>query len=263
MTVPPTGPPVIDGPCGLDVDTSCIDMEQWDAASEGDRETALQSAQQLLRSLTAGEAANCPVVLRPCGPQSCFDSASWAYDGVSWAPRLVEGGRWINSSSCGCARTCRHVSTPTTLLLPTSVAEVTEVWIDGAPLSPSQYRVQGRWLIRLDGDEWPQEQNMDLGWELHPDTFAVVYRPGRPLGAMGAKALGRLVAEFLKSCTTGKCALPSNMRTVSRQGITFDVEKDSLADGVTGIREVDYYTYTINPNRLKQPSRVYVPGRGA
>lgn len=257
MTEAPA-PLVIDGPCGLTVDTSCIDAAEWDDASPTDHERALDSARRLLNMLTAGLVANCPVDLRPCRESSCLSAGNWYWSGSRWTPVINDYGQWINTSGCSCDGPCSH-DPATSLRLPTLVAEVVEVTVDGAVLPTSAYRVSGRWLLRTDGQPWPDTQDMDA-LPGQDGTFVVTYRPGAPLGPMGEAALGRLVQEFLRSCTGGKCALPAGVRTLSRQGAQYNVEADPMSDMVLGIREVDFYTATINPNRLKQPSRVYVPG---
>lgn len=249
----------IEGPCGLTVDPNCLDPAEWDAASPSEREYALEAARALLNALTAHEAANCPRLLRPCRVVDCMESFDWRYDGVSWAPRLMDGV-WMNTLACGCTSGCQHRSSDATLMLPTAVAEVIEVWIDGALIDPAEYRVRGRYLTRITGS-WPQRQDMDRDPFTEQETFAIQYRPGRDLGLMGERALGVLVKEFLRACAgSKKCALPSNIQTLSRQGATFNVERDSLAGGVMGIRDVDFYIATVNPNHLKQQSAVYIPG---
>lgn len=249
----------VEGPCGLLVDTACLDAAEWEAASPAQQEYALDAARSLLNHLTAGQAANCPVLLRPCRVVDCMESFDWFYDGVSWAPRLMDGV-WINTLSCGCVTGCGHGSTASTLLLPRNPAEVLEVWVDGTLLDPSEYRLRGRLLIRVDGD-WPQRQDMDRDHESEPETFGVLYRPGRALSLMGQRALGALVREFLRACLgSKKCTLPANVQTLSRQGVQFNVERDGLANGVMGIRDVDFYVSTINPNHLKQAPAVYIPG---
>lgn len=249
----------VEGPCGLVVDTACLDAAEWEAASAAEQEYALDAARSVLNHLTAGQVANCPVLLRPCRVVDCMESFDWHYDGVSWAPRLADGV-WVNTLACGCVTGCGHGSTASTLLLPSNPAEVLEVWVDGALLDPSAYRLRGRLLIRVDG-EWPQRQDMDRDHESEPETFAVLYRPGRALNLMGQRALGALVREFLRACTgSKKCSLPASVQTLSRQGVTYDVRRDGLADGVMGIREVDLYVSTVNPNHLKQAPAVYVPG---
>ena len=250
----------IEGPCGLNVDPSCLDPEEWNAATPSQQDYALEAARAMLNALTAGEAANCPVLLRPCRVADCMESFDWHYDGVTWAPRLM-AGVWTNTLGCGCDTGCQHESTQMSLPLPRGVAEVVEVWIDGALVDPSRYHVSGRWLVRSDGLAWPQRQDMDRDYMSEPETFAVIYRPGRALGLMGERALGSLVREFLRACSgSKKCSLPAGIQTLTRQGVTYDVQRDGVADGVIGIREVDFYVATINPYRLRQAPAVYVPG---
>lgn len=253
MTEPPA-PLVIEGPCGLVVDPYCIDEEEWDAAPPEQRRYAMEQARITLNGLTAGQVANCPEVYRPCGQKPCHAPVT----GLTWEPVLTQG-RWFNQRPCGCQTDCWHADAASRVRLPRPVADVDDVYIDGAALSPDEYRFYGGWLVRTDGTAWPTDQDLSQDYS-EPNTFAIVYRPGFPLGPAGERALGVLVREFLRACSGKKCSLPSNMRTMSRQGVQFDIEKDQLADGVIGIREVDFYTATINPNRLKVAPAVYVPG---
>lgn len=252
MSVTPVEIP--EGPCGLTVDTYCLDSEEWAAADDGQKAYALESARVMLNHLTAGAAANCQTTYRPCGQPRC----GTPIDGVLLQPALV-GGAWFNVRPCGCMTDCWHADPASRLRMPRPVAEVTDVFVDGVALSPDAYRLQGGWLIRVDGTPWPTDQDLSLDWT-EPGTFAVIYRPGYPLGLMGERALGVLVREFLRACSGKRCALPSGLQTLSRQGATFNVEQDPISDGVLGIREVDFYTATINPNRLRQAPAVYIPG---
>lgn len=243
-----------DGPCGLVVDPYCIDPDEWEAAPPEQRRYAMEAARLTLNHLTAGQVANCPEVYRPCGQAPCQSPVT----GLTWEPILSEG-KWFNVRPCGCQTDCWHADPASRVRMPRPVADVDDIYVDGAALGREEYRFSGGWLVRTNGSAWPTDQDLSRDYS-EPDTFAIVYRPGFPLGLMGERALGVLVREFLRACSGKKCSLPSNMRTLSRQGVTFEVEADQLADGVIGIREVDFYTATINPNRLRQAPAVYVPG---
>jgi hypothetical protein len=47
--------------------------------------------------------------------------------------------------------------------------------------------------------------------------------------------------------------------SISRQGVTMELASGLFDQGLTGIREVDVYIASVNPNRLKVPSRVWSP----
>jgi hypothetical protein len=136
---------------------------------------------------------------------------------------------------------------------------VQEVTIDGATLDQSAYRIDNsHLLVRTDGECWPLCQDMNLD-PSEPGTFAVTYVPGIVPGSAGLWAVGLLALEFAKACTGGKCRLPSSVTSISRQGVSMEFSEGMFAGGMTGIREVDAYVVSINPNHLVQPPRVWSP----
>jgi hypothetical protein len=144
------------------------------------------------------------------------------------------------------------------------VAAVNEVKVDGVVIDPSAYRLD-EWrgmplLVRTDGECWPECQDMNLN-DTEPGTFAVTYTPGEALPTSGAIAAGKLAGEFIKSCQGAECSLPQQVASLSRNGVEVQMvdPTEFLADGLTGVADVDLWIRAVNPARKSQRSRVYSP----
>lgn len=145
------------------------------------------------------------------------------------------------------------------IILPGSVAEVWQIKQDGVLLPVDAYRVDNdNRLLRTDGLGWPSCQNMIADVD-EPGTLAVWYIPGVPIDAAAQWAAGVMTCEFAKACSGGKCRLPSAVTSIARQGISMDIPSGMFPDGMTGIREVDAFLTSINPNALRIPPRVWSP----
>jgi len=231
-------------------DYGCDDS--WETLDDALQERATALAWGALRTLTGGLVGNCPVLLRPCrrgcGPQSMATPIN---------PVNVRG-HWYNAP-CGCAGPACSCGPVCEIMLPGVVAEVLSVWVDGEMLDSSAYRIDNaNLLVRQDGGCWPECQDMAQPWD-SADAFTVEYVPGVAPDAAGLWAAGVLASEFAKACQGGKCRLPSSVTSVVRQGVSMSFSEGMFAGGVTGIREVDAYVFSINPNHLVQPSRVWSP----
>lgn len=114
---------------------------------------------------------------------------------------------------------------------------------------------------------WPTCQDMTKP-VTEVGTWAVTYlKKGRRVPEAGLWAAGLLACELIKACTLGEecCALPGNVTSVSREGVSIDFEKLNLAiggnKGRTGIPEVDLWLQTVNPYNVSGRSRAYSPDR--
>lgn len=250
--------------CVLPIDTGCCaDWATYDAVVQ-DRAVALAS--MALRALTGYRVGNCPIMLRPCG-ERCWNARTWqtfpVAAGGEWAgsggfnPTVIDGA-WFNvgcgcqANPCSCSRLCE-------IVLPWGISPPIKVWVDGAELDPSAYRVDnGNRLVRTDEFCWPVCQEMRLPYTAE-GTFAVEYTPGYPLGAAGEAALGTLACEYAKACSGQDCALPYNALQVQRLGVTVDLARSSFPDGLTSIPEVDAFIKRWNPYALAAPSMVWSP----
>lgn len=253
------------------VNAGCA-AEEWQGFTLDQREYAARLAVLTLRTLTGYRVGNCPITVRPCR-RGCYAEQTWQTFPVGssgsagnpvagWSPALVSGS-WVNLA-CGCGRSrgCSCSEVPE-VVFESRIASVTEVWLDGEVLDPSAYRVDDyHALVRTDGEQWPLCQDM-VAPITEPNTFAVVYTPGVLPGLVGEQAAGRLAVEYAKACAGRACALPAGVKSLARQGVNMEISADVFPGGRTGIREVDAFIDSVNPNRLKSPSRVFIPGRRA
>lgn len=224
-------------------------------------------AGQTLRMLTGYRVGGCSVTVRPCN-RSCipgswltapdvgalFAGANGGYFGMS--PYVGAGGAWVNA--CGCAGDGCSCTRVQEVWLPTSVGvgRIDEVTVDGVVLPASAYRIDnGNRLVRQDGEAWPtcQDMNAPLG---QVDTWGVTYLDGNPVDGIGSYIAGLLAAEYAKACAGQDCALPTNVQTVTRQGITMNLDPEMFTGGVTGVRAVDSYIRIWNP-LTSLPSGIY------
>jgi hypothetical protein len=210
----------------------------------------------------------CPVAVRPCRGDCPQDDTFWgagpfttgstaASNGGLWGPVLV-AGNWFNLGCGVCGDDCSCGGTPA-LRLPSPVATVDRVLIDGAPLDPASYRVDNyALLVRTDGGAWPTCQNMNADPATDPGTFRIDYQYGRPVPVGGQLAAGILACELAKAAAGDKtCALPQRVQTIARQGVTMTMLDtfDDVEKGRTGIWLVDSWVASVTQPR--RASRVY------
>lgn len=235
-----------------ELDRSCC--SEWDNYPQATQDRADALAMGTLRALTGYRVGGCPITVRPCRSRcsSAIDSLMFGWNAmpVNWS------GSWFNcmclGPTCGCGALCE-------IELPGPVGDIEEVLVDGVALAPSAYRVDdARRLVRIDGQCWPDCQ--DLAKDItEVGTFAVTYTQGVMVDELGLYAAGLLACEYVRACSGGKCRLPSGVTDLSRQGVNMRIE--AFPSGLTGIREVDAYITIHNPNRLTQPSQVWIPGQ--
>lgn len=140
------------------------------------------------------------------------------------------------------------------------VISVDEVKVDGVVLAPAAYRVDDfRRLVRVDGDCWPSCNDLDEP-STEPGTFEVTYTAGRRPPIELQLAAAELACELKVACTGGSdCRLPSNVTSVSRQGLTLNIDalEAAVAGGVSGMPAVDAAVRRYNCQRQK--GRVWHP----
>lgn len=253
-------------PCDWPINTDCC--PDWDTYDPAVQANATTWATQILNSLTGYRYAQCPVTYRPCGPKCLtgFGYLSWPVNapstgsGFAWMTPYVDAGVWRN---CGCSGGCSCRASQE-VPFPTSVAAVTEVMIDGVVLAATNYRLDSYRgipvLVRTDGEPWPECQDMDAD----PDevgAFTITYQPGEVLPLAGQLAAGELACEFAKACVGGDCVLPQQLASMTRNGVEIQVSDPTelLAQGLTGVANVDLWIRSVNPYRRSQRSRVMSP----
>lgn len=253
--------------CGWSIETACI--PDWDTTDPAVQDLAATWAAEILYALTGRRYGQCPVVWRPCNP-SCagyrgyltypVTTSATGAAGPWMIPFIDVAGTWRNCvcpGACSCRARCE-------VPFPTPVASVTEVKVDGVIVPATSYRVDRSggttYLVRIDGECWPECQDMELS-DTEVGAFSVEYVPGEELPASGVMAAGRLAGEFVKACLGGDCRLPEQLASLSRTGVEVQMVDPAtfLESGLTGVQEVDLWIRSVNPNRLAARARAYSP----
>lgn len=207
---------------------------------------------QVLWALSARQFGLYETTVRPC-------RALWRGGYPYMSPYLLslDSGHWTHLP-CACVGDCT-VSGPRVVHLPGPVDEITEVVLAGVVLADSGYKLEGDVLYRCSDDfdaVWPAQ---DLGRPLgEPGTWSVKYKRGWPVPSGVDKLTGQLAREFLLACDgDDECRLPRTVVATTRRGVShqFDPSK-ILADGKTGLTEVDSWLAAVNPSHLAQASVV-------
>ena len=198
---------------------------------------------------------NCPVVVRPCTSKPCSMCTDWTHPWSGWVRAELREGEWFNcicgKPGCWCEPLCE-------IVMPGPVAAIISVQLDGCELDLGNFRVDnGNRIMRVDGGCWPSCQNLNLPLG-ECGTLGITYLPGIIPDSAALWAAGILAAEFAKACTGGKCRLPSTVTSIARQGVAMTMSTGMFLDG-TGIREVDAYLFSVNPNGLRLPPMVWSP----
>lgn len=228
------------GPCtpwitGADVAATCDALEASDVAAY---DTAAEEASSVLYELSARQfGGECgPLTVRPCRSAcACLPDP------------------------CGCCTLSR------VLLSGYPVREITEVKIDGAVIDATEYRLDGRrYLTRLaDADGfrqvWPGCQRLDLD-DTEDRTFSITYTYGQEPPQLGIDAAAQLACQLapLIAGSSGDCDLPDGVVTVTRQGVTFNMEQ-FVNEGIQFLPLVSLFLTVYNPSRLRRRSAVSSP----
>lgn len=245
-------------PCSWNIpDPLCC--ESWETLSPAQQAAAHDYASTVLWAATGRQFGLCQITVRPCGMKRCQDGGAefFGYDwsGGTWVPYIFNGV-WFN---CGCAGMC-CCDPRCQVRLMGPVDSIVEVSIGGVVIPPSSYRVDDEhWLVRTDGECWPQcsDMNSDDGDEV----FLVTYLRGTAVPAALLNAAATLACEWGKACAGGDCRLGNRVTSMARNGVQINMVDPSelLADGLTGITEVDALIAVYNPYGLKQRIRIYAP----
>jgi hypothetical protein len=219
---------------------------------------AIQAATEALWNRTKRQFGLCALTLRPCR-EECWPSSQWGawspywQNTGSWSwpfPALV-GGQWINMACGACGDHC-SCATLSQVKLPYPIADVSEVKVDGVALNAAAYRVDDfRILVRLDGDDWPRCNDLNLA-DTEVGTWSVTATYGHQVPTLGQLAVGQLSNEIYKSCIKngGSCLPAATVQQVTRQGVTkvfFDAET-AFKKGKIGLYYPDLFIQTYNPS---------------
>ena len=135
------------------------------------------------------------------------------------------------------------------------VWDVTRVRLGPDEYSPTSWRFdrESRRLYRVPPDKWP---NRDEKWSApgQGDAFVVDALVGVPPDAWALDVATQLTKELYLSCTGSKCRLPSNVTTVTSQGITVRLRNDEIN---TFIPELGAWTHAVNPHGARLPGAVF------
>lgn len=246
------------GGCLWPLNPDCLG-DEWDALSVEQKNRAHMLASATLTRLTGGRVRECPITIRPCKSESFHSPGHWMSAYHAFNPMLTAEGMWVNigcckSQSCSCEAVC-------SIPLPRPATRVDEVRVDGEVVDPANYFLHDAHLIWSGEAPCPFRTTQDLG---KPDTevgtLSITYLNSYPIDALGQCAAASLALEFAKSFAgSNKCRLPSNVRSINRQGVSMELVVGAFPDGNTGLREVDSYIALWNPNHLVSDARVWSP----
>lgn len=236
---------VASGPCNwsLDIDETCC--PSWATLPVAQQTRAITYATKIMWAATGRRYGLCENVIRPCGlDRRCGSCGSWNWYG-GWMRPYILDGLWRN---CGCECAC-DCKPRCQIKLPSPVAQVTEVLVDGIIVADTLWRVDdNQWLVRTDGNCWPECQNYNVDVPA-VGTIQVTYDRGDPIPQDVLDAAATLACEFAKACAGLPCRLPNRMTSLTRQGVSVsfvDIDR-LLARGLTGIVEVDQVIIANNP----------------
>lgn len=173
----------------------------------------------------------------------------WPYD-PSWGRCRC----WVDSVNVVDVPFTHHRSTlgVYAIQLPRSpITNVVSVTIDGQPFTGYQMLRNG-WIERTDGGTW----------EVCSGNTEVTYQFGEPPPFGGKRAAIALAFEIgLEQTGDEACRLPSNVVSVTRQGLTYQMQSAAELQDLyrTGVPEVDRWLMAVNPQGRPAMSEVWSP----
>lgn len=245
-------------PCGWAV-SNCACGTCWNDSTPAVQATASALAIMTMWAATGRQYGKCELTVQPCSRQALlpdYQTYPVAYEGLDSGP-YISGGEWHNScdtseSPCSCSPDGRC-----SVLLqgPTTKADITSVTVAGVLVPAASYVVvNGNTLVRTDGTCWPTCSSLT---SQAPPDFVVVYDVGLAIPDAVQAAVERLACEYAKACTGGPCALPQNLRSLTRQGVEIQIADFPDDPNLirTGIRMIDNVIIAVNPhNHARRPS---------
>jgi hypothetical protein len=254
-------------PCGWTVD-SCGCGTCWDGYSPAVREQAAALATYVIWSATGRRYGPCEVTVLPCNPPPpapLYRTYPVGWPGMAFGDAdavtsypVLAGGQWFNTScggaGCACASRCE-------VALPGPVHSIIEISLSGSILDGAAYQVADlSKLVRLDGSCWPTCQTFGV---MIP-AFEVTYRRGTAIPVAVAFAARVLACQFAKLCSGGECSLPYQLRSLTRSGVSLEVEPPNTNPKLTGhittgIAVVDQIIAADNPHHLTSRRDVVSP----
>lgn len=144
----------------------------------------------------------------------------------------------------------------------TPIVEITEIRLDGVVADPSTYTVvDDDKILRLGDERWPTPGRLHDS----PPRIEVTYTWGGQPPELGRRAAAVLARELmLAACGDSSCRLDRRVTSLIREGVSLDLAAaipgliDALAQGRTGLPEVDLFVFAENPAGLRRPARFVV-----
>lgn len=251
--------------------SACEDLKEYlDEAGRPEQQHTFEAmATHLLWEWTGRRFGTDIVTIRPepadCVPPPTYQSQDYLR---SFLPFRLGGA--LHDVVCGiCGPYCTHTSGTPAIRLPGNVHRVHQVTINGKVLPLGAYRLINHSVLQLTGRTSPAGPDVPLVFPAVQDlsrptteegTWEIRYAQGVPVPEGGQVAAGVLALELAKAaCMDRDCALPARLQSVTRQGVTVQVQDDfdEMQEGRTGIWLVDSWVASIRKPR--QAARAYNP----
>lgn len=235
-------------PCGPWVSAAEL-TSRCPSVSGANATSAALAATEFLFELSGERfVGSCADTVRPCyTPCSC----GWSGDGGWWYSPSKGTQGWGCSCSSGCG--CGPIPQVDLGMYP--LTAITTVKVDGATIPNTSYRIDDyRYLVRTDGMGWPGCQRMELA-DTQVGTFSVALTYGQAPPELGRRAALIVGCEYGKDGVGADCALPPNVLSMVRQGITQQLKvaiTDPSGKYRTGNRTVDEFLEAYNPGDLRR-----------
>lgn len=240
-------------------DIDCFDTSGVDA---GIVSASITTASEILYRLSGSIFPGvCERTVRPClstqsGWYAALLPSSAYWPAPDWPSPPYRCRCSSSPASCGCG------DVPQVLLGRDDIASIVEVVIDGSVLAASAYRLEDRrWLVRQDGNGWPCCQDLSKP-NGESGTWSVEFTYGRvPPQALKSAAV-TLAVEFIKGCVgDDSCRIPNRATSVTREGITYALldPQEFIAEGRTGLYDVDLAIRSFNPGGVQRRARIASP----
>lgn len=231
----------------------------------------IMAATEVYWGLSGRQFGVCTVpAIRPCR-RSCFDERGWSQwlggnpFSAGWAPggwqSALSGGFWF-ALTCGACQSDCSCTVVEEARLPSPIAEIVEVRLDGEVMATGSYRVDN-WntLVRTDGERWPLCQDMSKA-DTEVGTWSVTPRVGKQVPVLGNLAVAELACVFIAGCQPNQvCAVPAHLIAQTRAGFSqaFESVSELVKAGLVGGEVGDLFLRTFNPSRLQSRSSVHSP----
>ncbi len=253
-------PPLPAQPCSWDVNVTCCGAF-WLGLDPDLQLAAAEYGSFTVWAATGRRFGLCERTVRPCGRTTSDGAVGYFWTEGTWRPYIFNG-QWRNCGGCGSSLSCCTCRATCEVWLPGPVAGIspTGVSVDGEIIPVDAWRVDdGQWLVRTDGDCWPDCQDYDA--DTGTGVFAVTYHRGIAVPSVLLSAAGELACEWAKSCLGVPCRLPGRVSSIARQGVSITMADvgQLLQNGLTGVATVDQLIRNFNPYGLVSRMKISSP----